>query len=344
MEYKKTFWITIALLAAAIASIALFIHAADIYGTRENILLAGIPERSYHAITARNTQYDAAVFGSSVSENFKCSEIDRAFDVHSMKFTLQGGSVTERAYIWNYVNQQQPLKLMISDIAEQTFATTTPNFRIDQSLYETNHIQLREYLSADNLKNAIYKIFLGVRSKTDRDGLYTWHQNFEFGKKRLARLFYHVDISRTTWPESLRIEDLQANLRQTLLPCIRRRQTPDSRIIFFFPPYSILHYQPNALDRRMKFKAVIMDELLAIDGLDLYDFQAAENIVCNLGLYRDDIHYDETVNSWIVSEFASSRFLVTPNRKDEFIERHRQMVNSYDYAATAAELKQLAHK
>lgn len=344
MKYKNTFWITIVMLIVAIASVALFIHSADIYGVRENVLLADIPERNYHAFTARNQEYDAAIFGTSVSENFKCSEIDRAFGVQSMKFTLQGGSVTERAYIWDFVNQQRPLKLMISDITEEAFVTATPSFHIDRSLYEAKHIQLREYLSSDNLKSAVYKVFFGRRNQTDRDELYAWYSRFEYGPRRLARLFAHVDISKSTWSDSYRIEDLQTNLRQTLLPAVRRSQTTDNRVIFYFPPYSILHYQPVSLEQRLAFKAVIIDELLKVEGLDLFDFQSAEHIVCDLNLYRDNIHYNETVNSWIVSEFASSRYQVTADLKDEFMARHRQLVSTYDYSALAAELKHLSHK
>ncbi len=342
MEYRKIFWLTIALLIAAIASLACFIYAADIYGVREKVLLSGIPERTYHAITARQQEYDAAIFGSSVSENFKCSEVDRVFGVNSMKFTLQGGSVPERVFIWDYVCRQRPLKLMISDIADQTFAEAAGNFRIDRSWYDSNRVRLREYLSSDNLKSALYKVFCGIRNKTGRDDLYSWYRNFEFGEKRLARLYYQVDNSgRPARPDSLRIEDLRKNLEQSLLPSLRRNRLPDGRIIFFFPPYSILHYQPGTIDRRLEFKRVIMEELLTVEGLELYDFQADEGIVCDLGLYRDDIHFNEQVNSRIVGEFGSSRCRVTADRIDEFIERHRRLVKTYDYAATAAKLRQL---
>ncbi|WP_196779649.1 hypothetical protein, partial [Malaciobacter mytili] len=57
----------------------------------------------------------------------------------------------------------------------------------------------------------------------------------------------------------------------------------------------------------MDFKYYIAKTLLEYNNVELYDFQNNIELITNTNLYYDFIHYNETVNSFIINSIKNEK-------------------------------------
>ena len=102
---------------------------------------------------------------------------------------------------------------------------------------------------------------------------------------------------------------------------------PETTFKFFFPPYSMLWWD-NAF-RTGERDAVIYNEkqavkaLLAYDNVEIYYYQDAKEIITNLDLYMDMIHFSKDINYWIYDNLAKGENRLTEENYEEKLEGMR---------------------
>ena len=64
-----------------------------------------------------------------------------------------------------------------------------------------------------------------------------------------------------------------------------------------------------------------MERLLGYENVRMYYFQNEEDVILDLDLYMDPIHFSADVNHWIVLEAQKedSAYLVTPDNREELL-------------------------
>ena len=103
------------------------------------------------------------------------------------------------------------------------------------------------------------------------------------------------------------------NVQHNFLPYIE--QHPDTQFMFFFPPYSLLSwyqtYENGTLELDLHQKQALIEVLLAYDNVQVYDFQARADWICDLDNYIDTRHYSGAINDAMAEAMAAGENRVT---------------------------------
>ena len=66
-------------------------------------------------------------------------------------------------------------------------------------------------------------------------------------------------------------------------------------------------------------------------NVKLFAFDSEEKIITNLDNYRDEYHYHQNINKWMVDEMSKSNYLVThENYKDSADKLNKTVLNYID--------------
>lgn len=120
-------------------------------------------------------------------------------------------------------------------------------------------------------------------------------------------------------PRDTFLQNAKINLETNIIPFIANH--PDTQFIISFPPYSILSWLYYVNDGsiyalREEYNYVI-SELSKYDNVTIYYFCNEKNIIYNLDLYADSIHYNRDINYFMEQEFtkSDSKYIIKSNRR-----------------------------
>ena len=297
----------------------------------------------------KHFDYDAIITGTSMTENFKTSELDALFRVHSVKVPYVGET-------YSFINSQVETalqynprcKMVFRCLDQDRFFQSVNARRFDQGTYP-------EYLYNENPFDDVSYIF-------NRDILWDYclpaymlhlkgeeggHKSFDeysnwmdeysgedFGAAAVLRGRSSFDPPETVRPFTE--ED-----RETVCANITRNVTaiaeahPEVTFYYFFPPYSVAWwgelYKNGELERQLAAEAYVIELLLEHDNIKLYSFNTLEEVVLSLVHYKDDIHYGEWINAQMLNYMAQDQFLITRDNDREYLAREQEQFRSYDY-------------
>lgn len=92
---------------------------------------------------------------------------------------------------------------------------------------------------------------------------------------------------------------------------------PDTHYTIFFPPYSLLMWDDVVRKGELEEYCYTLDQVLArltgFANTDVYYFQTEKEIVYNLDLYMDNMHYSPDINQYMLTCMAGKdeRYLLT---------------------------------
>lgn len=111
---------------------------------------------------------------------------------------------------------------------------------------------------------------------------------------------------------------------------------PETMFYLFFPPYSICYWDAlknnGQVDWRIDAEQAAIEEIVKHPNIKLFSFCNNFELVCNLNNYKDQAHYGEWVNSWILEWMSDDQYLLTEHNYQEYIREIREFYNSYDYS------------
>lgn len=341
-DEKYKFIMTLVGIVLFLVIICVIVAQADVYG-----LQAGKEGKlpivtNYNKSTAalwRTLDYDAVILGSSMSMNMRCSIFDELFKCQSMKFALSDSPPKETAYLWEHIAAQRPLKYVLIDICPAFFFyNETYEIRLPEKIMETGSFPCQHYVSFDELKQALIKIYKtyirnSKRDYVSRDDWNAWYLYIPCGKKHLARNLTNWSFELPEYSQGKK--NIEKNLCEHIGKLIGRY--PDTQVILFFPPYSIFFYESIDIMLYLSLKRYIAEQSFKYKNLMLFDFQFA-TLIFNHENFRDPVHYSREINDWIIQECAKLNYKLTPNTLDSFLQSLEQNVLNYDYKQARDEL------
>ena len=281
------------------------------------------------------------ILGTSMSENFKCSEFDELTGGYSQKLTLSGGHISEIAFTAEYALKHQNIRTVLLDITTRSFILPGSRFKLQRGLYEDS-IPLPDRISnmlsletmVRNLNN------LSKSTSFDRDKNYSWSSLAPCGMKHFSK--YMIE-KEDVWQKSVldlkkyNASEVQELIDKYLVALVCKH--PEVTFYIYFPPYSAIEF---SFDPQIyaDFRKIIMDALLHFDNVKLYDFQAAKEIICDFNNYKDTLHYSEEINSWIIYQLNSDKFLVTAENRYDFERKFNDLMRKFDKEKAFDELRQ----
>ena len=288
---------------------------------------------------AKNYDYDSVLIGSSVSENFSASMVDKLFDCHTVKLPFAGGSSKNYEMILDVALQKHTLKNVFYsvDMFGLTSDPDTPrNNPVPEYLYNTNIFDDVSYL----LNKAVFFHYAGDMVKQNIQGdivsynkAYNWENEHSFSQERVLKQYNRPAQSNTQTAANSFFANIDRSI-ENLSRIIKNN--PNTTFYVFYPPYSVIQY--DSYLREGSFDALCngykhsMEKWLSFENVEVYSFINIEHIITNLDLYREMMHFSEAVNAYMVMNMADGNFRITKENCANEISAFRKFILDYDFS------------
>ncbi len=349
MSCRKFVWVSLIGVMSLLCLCGIVVFTADPFYHYHKPWF-GMPVVLYNEVyqtsgVARNFDYDSAIVGSSMTENFRASWFDEDFGWNTVKLSYEGARTDDlKAVLTEIFESEHPVKnivlavddyQMVSDSSLQ--ATDRPEY-----LYNANIFDDVNYLfNKDALQASVERIADGITGrKEDIDSAYNFSTKYEFSKEQVlkdaAPFRENITANPPTEnaPQDAYIEQCEDNLNN-LLPFIEEH--PETQFIIIYSPYSILNWEKKVLagtlEAQLYTDAYAIERFLSYDNVRVFYFQDEYDMITDLDMYMDTCHYVEEYNYYIEQCIKSGKNEVTKENYKERLEHMYEIAMSYDYEA-----------
>ena len=295
---------------------------------------------------AKHFDYDAVITGNSLCENFKSSELDALFGTHSIKVPFSGASskeldLNDRAAI----KANSDIRLIVMDIDCDNLISDKDMMSYDADdypsfLYDNNPLNDVKYL----FNKSIFKTSLDTVSYTLAGNKTTSFDDYSFwdtpdqpyGRDIILATYSRPDASdETLHMTAADAELVTGNITQNILETARAN--PQIEFYLFFPPFSVYYWDKQqrlgTLERQLEAQQLAVELMLECDNIHLFSFMDEFGLVTDFDRYKDYIHYDSRVNSWMLECMVSDEHRLTRDNYRDYFTRIYGFYTAYDYDA-----------
>ncbi len=304
-------------------------------------------ERYQNDGIVRHFEYDAIISGSSEAQNIRATDINRLFNVNSIKTCFAGGTFNEvNRIITTAVSSNPNIKYVF-----RSFDTSLVNYDKDEDaykdtpgyLYDKNPFNDYKYIFNKEviLKGAyaLARSFAKV-PPTSFDEYSSFYHLHEFGKEATLRTYVRPDITGEHYELSdIDKKRITENVEKNVVSLAKEH--PEIEFYYFIPPYSVCVY--DAAKRIGQVDQIVDTEILSYElvmncpNIKVFSFNDITEISTDLNNYMDSLHYGENILQFIINSMAEGKYLLT---KDNYLERfefEREFYNNFDYDAVFGE-------
>lgn len=326
----------LALIAVVVAVIDPFVHYhSPFFG----LAVTETDERGQQIGVAKNCDYDTALIGTSMSENFVASWFnDGICGEETVKLSMQGAHFDDFS------------KLLNAALAKET----TKNVYISLDNYLLLHVPenypstIPEYLENDKFTDDVYYLwnksvafvylpeFLinNVTEGFSSDSAYCWAKNYEFNEYVARATYSPFRLLAKQQEEPFDAYFKYAyQLIDSVTPYIEAH--PDVNFIFYAPPYSILYWDDCVLRGRLTAEICAMSEvygtLLWHPNVRMFYFQDNWDIITDLNNYKDYSHYSQDINKYMYECMRDGTCEVTKDTYYDILLKFSEDIADYDF-------------
>lgn len=294
----------------------------------------------------KHFDYDAVITGTSMTDNFKTSELDSLFGTDSIKIPFRGASFREvNDALETAVDYNKDITMIVRSLEgdhlwDDADALCYSEDSYPWYLYDSNPFNDVKYIfNKTVLLDIVWGTIsdtLGGASTTSFDDYSSWGTGFTFGKEQLDLEYDRTyKVEQITAITEADYEQIGENISQNVTAIAL--ENPQIQFYIFIPPYSIYYwdvlYQNGTLERQLDAEEYAVSLLLECENIRVFSFQDAPEIVCNLDNYRDIFHYSGEINSRILQAFESGDHEITQENYEEYCSNVREFYLNYDYDA-----------
>ena len=292
----------------------------------------------------KHFSYDAILTGTSMTENFKASEFDELFGVHSVKTPINGSSFKEiNDLLLTAVDVNPDLRLVIRGLDgwnlfdhkdHMRTDATYPTYLYDDDLFnDVSYLLNKEILCSYTLE--VLKHTIKGNATTGFDE-YSWWDTSRTGMEQVKSNYSRSEeksANKPITPEE--IQNIRDTLEQNVIAIAR--DNPDIQFYYFFTPYSILYMdyidRYGTLQREMEGYLLATEMLLEYENIHLFTFFDDYALITDLDNYTDIAHYAAHVNAQLLQCMHSGEYQLT---RENYRSRWQEIADyylTYDYDA-----------
>lgn len=303
-------------------------------------------ERYQNDGIVKHFDYDAVITGTSMVENTKSTEVDELFGVKSVKVCFMGGSYREISdNIYTALNSNPNIKLVIravdiSDLIADSniHVSNKPESGYDYPiyLYDTNPFNDIEYvLNLKMLGYAVTDIMMTISGleTTSFDEYSNWNGKYEFSKSKVLSSYSRPEKSKMKMFSEEDKRLVHDNIENNIIK--QAKMFPDVEFYLWVPPYSVCYYdvenQKGNLNRLLDATEYEFSLLTDIPNIKLFSFIDRYDIVTDLTLYKDYVHYSEDVNSMIINAMKNGQGMIDKDNYRDYMKKVNAFYKDYDY-------------
>lgn len=304
-------------------------------------------ERSQNDGITKHFDYDALITGTSMTENFKTSEMDDVFECTSIKVPYSGGSYKEiNDNLKVALTHNQNLKTIVRCLDMGYFFDEKDVLRLDLGeyptyLYDDNPFNDVKYiLNRDIIWGRTYGMVIANDADdftpgiTPFDDYARWQQGCKFGIKTvlpngIANFQVGEPAHLTTEEKKIIKENIEQNVTSLA------NEYPEVDFYYFFSPYSISWWQTlfanGGIYRQIEAEQYIIELILESDNIRLFSFNNRYDITTDLNNYKDATHYGTWVNSLMLKWMHEGQYHLTKDNYKDYLAKEMEYYTSFDY-------------
>ena len=299
-------------------------------------------ERYQNDGIVKNFDYDAIITGTSTTENFKTSEFDELFYMHSIKVPFSGATYREindnlqRAIEANH-NIKCVLRGMdvgrLIDGKDNLKYDDLPDYLYDRYFYnDVQYIFNKEILFKDTLE--VLKYTESGQVTTQFDDYANWMKNAEFGEEAIKSNYNRSEQAAEM--KKMSDEDYEmmyGNVTQNITDLAVAN--PQIKFYLYWTPYSIYYWdslnQTGTLEMQIEAQEAATELLLEHENIYAFSFFDEYEMICNPDNYLDILHFGEEINSQILKWICAGKHLLTKDNYEQYYNKIREYYINYDY-------------
>lgn len=293
-------------------------------------------ERYQNDGIVKNFDYNALITGTSMVQNFKCSEMDAIFGTKSIKVPFAGAAYKELSENLERAFEANPdLQVVLWGLDYNRFygdfnATSVasyPTYLYDNNLLnDVNYLFNKSILFVD--KAVIIDTISGGHTTTF-DEYNNWNSYYTFGRETVLAQFSRPEKVVDAAYEKLNSENIEKNILSIV------KANPDTEFYLFWTPYSIVSFdainQSGALKNILQWEKEALELLLPYDNVHFFSIFDDFDVITNLDNYKDSLHYCEDVNSYLLRCMANGEHELTMDNYEEYCQRIWDFYTTYNY-------------
>ena len=299
-------------------------------------LKAVLTEKEYQVVgTLRHFDYDSLIAGSSVTENNNNAWFSENFNCTAIKAARSYGGNGDLCYLLDVAFETRDLKYVFYNI-DPSSLTFSPDLTFEETgcptyLYDRNPFNdIRYLLNKDILFEKIpYMFACSFLTDYDENLSYNWEKGKTFSREAAISHYERPEEVSAEYPEDHYARELSENIR---ILTAEAAAHPQTQFYFFLPPYSVLFwdntYRNGELSAYLYNEEKLMDALLSYDNVRVFYFQNAEEIITDLDLYMDTLHFNSGVNHYMCDAMAKGEYEVLPGETVAAVESMRALALS----------------
>lgn len=315
-KFIKSFLVAFLAITLLVAGLVIFFDPFYHYHKPLSFLKSVLSEKEYQVPgSLDNYEYDAVILGSSVAENYNNRWFDENFNCTSIKAIRSYGATYDLIYYLNRAFESHNLKYVFMNLdptsvtreCEETFESTgAPMY-----LYDSNPLNDIEYiLNKDVLfKQIPYQIASSFMRDYDEGESYNWYSSKTFSKDAVFSHYYRSAEASPLKDKEYYMDNARSNTE--LIKDIALSH-PETTFYIFVPPYSIVWWDSTIdcgeTDSYLTAEFYALTELLQIDNIRLFNFQQDLDIVYNLDLYMDSLHFSHNINHLLCDYLKEGKY------------------------------------
>lgn len=316
MNRKTWSLLCLAALTGAVVFLSALVIAIDPFqvyrlATRYMPPIDNVTQVYANAGIVRSYAYDSAVVGTSVTENFRPSQMDEVLGGRFIKLCTSAGTAYNHALLLNLAFETHDIRRVVYglDVYSLIAELDETGCPVPLYLYDKNPFNDVQYW----LNRSVFGSFLPrclrawgqTQDDSIRDSMYCWAGRDDYGL--IALYNAQFTAPQTVYAADHFLSAARANLETHVLPFISAH--PETQFDFFFPPYSAAEWSSmqskGTLESMLALRGLCYDVLSAYENVTVHDFAAREDWVLNLNNYKDTLHYGQWINDAIVEEIAA---------------------------------------
>ena len=282
----------------------------------------------------RHFSYDSVLLGSSVVENCDSSYLDNAYGIKTLKVVKGSGSTADLMYYLGKAHEKQDIKRVFYGL--DLFALKMPCEVTVVSQYSPNYLYTETILDDGAylfnkdvlLKKIPLMLAYSFADKNTGGHAYDWSEDKTFGPAKAMEAYAGPYVQS----EEKDFTDDKATIAANIALITEEIAShPDTLYTVFFPPYSLLMWDDTCRQGELSEYCYMLDEalrtLLSYDNVEIYYFQTDTDIVCNLDLYMDKVHYSPDINQYMLTCMAQGdeSYRVDKDNRQDVVLSLRQM-------------------
>ncbi len=333
------------------ALLVLFVVVVDpFYHYHQPIL--GMKTYLYNAVyqapgVARNFEYDSAILGTSMTENFRTDWFRDEMGLNTVKLSYSGARTDDLdALLQQVFRSDNEVKTIFMDLNGYQLEVPSDSAYAQRPeyLYDSNLFNDLEYVcNVDTLATCMGAVAATIMGRADNmDSAYTWDDSDKFGKDNVMLA---AAAAREVYEQEVIDEAQRAYYRENGMKNLENvgkhiEAHPETTFVIMYPPYSIMYWGSMTADKRdvmLELFEMSFDFFGEMSNVEMYFFMDDYETITNLDIYRDLGHYNGDINYRMFQDLSVGQYKVDKEEAHSRLDELRKYVEAYDYESLWAE-------